>query len=1179
MQITCPDCKKTYVLNPQKIPPNITSAKCKACGHSIPLRSDPAKKMSADTNVCRVTCLYCSRKYAFERSKIRPDVSTLKCKACGHSISLKQAHADTKIPQDPGSKITCLYCSKTYTIDRNKIPEGVTTTKCKSCGHAISLSPKHSTILPPKKAFETSGAYLNPPNIAKLVQSDSRTPATPSAPLWKKPWLLAAVLAMIVLGVTVLYTGVHFTKFIGGGASKDQAASLRSQWHASKLPKPFMRIHLNVPLTLSALDQRIPEEKKDANYTKTVSTINALNLKYMQLYLFPHSGHTVLPVAILVSNKPKSLEAKIKKSIAIHAKLDRMPDGSYRLKKDAIPNNTQNGFPVDLYRVHFWNHGAVICPKSFLSGLQNPEILQHTLVSQMAASIEKPDDLATVSVRIPENLDSGWEKKIDEIPAMKQNPQLAMAAAIGGSILAKMTKPLGKIETMTLGFRFNDDGTRNLNYAQKFRNEVNGEEIYQDLGSGDSDDFDVDGIVLNLIELFQNPAYQHQIQFEDNKLALEFSWAEEDDEVFLSELSKATIGQLFAQSMQLEPSAGTISTQYTDAPEITTAVNVDQLKQKIPETVKQCLFPGNYFETGDEPQMSLTLDTVDIPNAALAELTYDVLAIKTTNGKNVLRAQEDQFKFKIKPGSATPGHITLPVQKGIPAQDLATAKIRFNLLLPYELEQIEFNAGEARGRLKKAKGVHVKLDRLEKDVAKVEYRGGRDIRLFAFDKTGQALASRESMSSASSVSARFQGVIAKLKVVVVKERIDYPFEIDIDLNGGKQLELSHMPENPKHMRYDRSPIINYATFTKDALDDLAVVWKEGGEMSWNDGLAIPLPKSPISGEVDWEVHFFAEKSPLYLAGNSFFSTTEVSYRLQDDALKQAHAAFGSVHLNLASDIERLRFEKGEDGKPLMKRLSTGKEIAVSFYKNEITLAAGKADIIQNMAFDAQGRRLKRDGYTRHKDGKLMLYFWGTPANFEMDIAVQKVAKMIHFDIRKRPVQEEAYLSFQINAENQGEVVKTLRAIADARRKNRTGYGDDVAGLYYIYDRKKKAPMKLITKTIAHSDPAGQKRFGYTLKPYKGYYFTVLTGTESNGVKQDYPRQSKEKTYAWHKGTFKTLPYIQAPDIVAIPVDTSQPTFFLQWSQVYMKQLNGSPFEYLPTDYYSQDWVEAKFIEG
>jgi len=379
---------------------------------------------------------------------------------------------------------------------------------------------------------------------------------------------------------------------------------------------------------------------------------------------------------------------------------------------------------------------------------------------------------------------------------------------------------------------------------------------------------------------------------------------------------------------------------------------------------------------------------------------------------------------------------------------------------------------------------------------------------------------------------------------VVKEKFDYPFEIDIDLNRGKELELSHKPENPKRARYESNPVRDYVAYAQDDFDDLDVKWNEGAEMSWNDSLAILLPKGPFSGQADWEVHFFAEDKPLYLAGNSFSGTTDTSFSMQKGELHKAHAAFGSVRLNLASDIDRVSFTNKTNTKPQVEKLSSGKKVFVTFNKNEITLNAGQADIIQTMAFDDQGRRLKKDNYTRHGDGKLFLYFWGIPAKFEMDVVSGKVKKNIHFDIRQRPVQEEAYLKFQVDAENQGDVVKTLKAIAAAQRKNRTGYQADIAGLYYIYDRKKKKPMKLINGKIAQSDPAGQKRFGYRLKPYKGYYFTVLSGTESNGVKQDYPKQCKKKMF-----------------------------------EVYMKQLNGSSLKYLPQDYYSQGWVEAKFIES
>ena len=122
-------------------------------------------------------------------------------------------------------------------------------------------------------------------------------------------------------------------------------------------------------------------------------------------------------------------------------------------------------------------------------------------------------------------------------------------------------------------------------------------------------------------------------------------------------------------------------------------------------------------------------------------------------------------------------------------------------------------------------------------------------------------------------------------------------------------------------------------------------------------------------------------------------------------------------------------------------------------------------------------------------------------------------------------------------------------------------------------------MKLCDKDIAHSDRAGQKRFGYKAKPYRGYYFTVLSGSAANGTNQKYKRRSKKTKFVWDKGQITTSALTRHPDLVASPADRSQPTFILQWGHVFMKPLNGETLEYLPENYYNNGWLEAKFIDG
>jgi len=635
---------------------------------------------------------------------------------------------------------------------------------------------------------------------------------------------------------------------------------------------------------------------------------------------------------------------------------------------------------------------------------------------------------------------------------------------------------------------------------------------------------------------------------------------------------------VFAGSTELAPSPGTVETRYVADPHYTAAVDVDQLKAKIPGIVRESLFPGDYRDLGDAPRMTLDLDTVDIPNIELAELTYTVSSIQSPDGKDVLRVEESKLKPKIQPGSLFPGNIALNIKDGTPPEALAKALINFNLTLPVALEIIEFAVGDPPGSVKTTAGIQVTLERLEKDVARINANGAKSMRFIAYDQSGKALAARESMSASNAVSIRFYGVISTLKVVAVRKILEFPFEVEVDLNAGKAMVLAREPEIPSRVRFNPHPIINYLDFAVEDLDHLNVTWNEGQEGSWNDNLSIALPRGPFSGHAAWEVHFFGNSQPLLLAGNAVQGLQDVSFTLDKGMLKQANAAFGCVQLNLRTGISHLVFVKKDNNKTDEQRLPSGKKVAVSFNKNEIAYDAGKADVIQTVAYDARGKRLKQDQYTRNKGGKRMIYFWGVPVKFEFDVAANTISKQISFDLQKRPVDVSAYLAYRRSVENQREVVNILKSIDRARRGDRSYYGDDLAGLYYLHDQKNNAPQMLVSQAIAHSDPAGQQRFGYQAAPYKGYYFTVLSGVESSGVNRDYNRRSKKSRFTWQKGTITTRSFTRHPDLVAIPADESKPTFFLQWGQVFMKPLNGEKLTHLPDGYFNKGWVEAKFIE-
>ena len=817
MQIICSKCKKVYNVNPDRIPAGVTGTRCKACGNSISLRPGKTQAPHAPKTppapraaVMQITCPYCSKTYHINPKSIPEGVSKIKCKACSHTIGLKPksaAPAPEAVPSKTAAQnteireITCLYCGKKYSIKADKIPAGVTTTRCKACGRNLSLKPVAGLT----SAFKEEISNKVTPLKAPKVFADRQAPQVPiiqniepaAPPVWRKPRALAAAAAVVILFICVYYTGSKLTQLTKVKLSAEdviekepQAPVQRRPGGAIAGPEPILAARVDVSLLLEAIDQNIPEDKKNLKYKMTAGIFKSFGLSQVQLYLYAHPEHTFLPVILAESKNGKNLEKQLQSYANYMQFLERLPDGSYAIKKEIIPEDRQDDFPIDLYRLQFSDNTAVFAPQH-LSRIfkEGDDPVRKSQVAQAIASIARSRDLVLLSVRVPENFSQGWPKIIKSDPAWQQNSQTAMIAAMGSGALAQLSEPLKSVESLALGFRLDDTNGRRLSYTQQFRKGADGRKIYQQLKSGNRNKLNVNGIVLKLIDLLNDPRYHNNISYKNNRLTLELRWEKQHDRAFLTALSEATLGQMFDQGLDLTPSQGPITVQYTEPPRISANVDVNHLKQMIPAAVEQSLFPGNDWRFGDPPRMTLNVTTIDIPNASLAQLTYEVLEVLTIDGTHVMQPEANPFQHPINPASVSPGHIELNLKKGTAAEALGTAKIRFHIRLPANMKKMEFAAGSSPGTLRESEGVWVKLGRLEKDVAKITYRGGTSSQLFAFDKSGRALASRESISAFSLVATRFQGEIDTLMVVVVQEMLDYPFEVQVELNGGKELSL------------------------------------------------------------------------------------------------------------------------------------------------------------------------------------------------------------------------------------------------------------------------------------------------------------------------------------------------------------------------------------------------------
>ena len=342
MQITCSKCKKVYTVNPNKIPSGLTSTKCKACGNSIPLpqsapQTPPPKPAQAPpspkSGFMKITCQYCSQQYNINPKAVLEGVTSTKCKACGHAISLKiEATAPVKAdpvktaPQNAGTKeITCLFCGKKYNINAAKIPVGMTTAKCKACGRPMSLIDGQSGISAHKNDIDqkvislqqqSKGSTGNPLAADIATFPDIGRPATLT---FRKSWILAAAAGIIIILIAGNLLKTNWNQVTGSRFGLNKIIGKKPAIH-KKEPRarsiaavePLIAARLNVPLLLKAIDQNLPEEKKDIKYKMTTRIFKSFGFGKIQLYLYPDPEHTFLPVILAASKDGKSLEKHLK---------------------------------------------------------------------------------------------------------------------------------------------------------------------------------------------------------------------------------------------------------------------------------------------------------------------------------------------------------------------------------------------------------------------------------------------------------------------------------------------------------------------------------------------------------------------------------------------------------------------------------------------------------------------------------------------------------------------------------------------------------------------------------------------------------------------------------------------------------------------------------------------------
>lgn len=1112
-----------------------------------------------------VTCPECQKRYKISQNHASSERRSIRCPACSGMIPVAASGPLKRDAAAPHVTIECGACGRQYRIPKAKLPVGSVRARCKACGHTIELgpaaAPTASKTPPPKAETAAAEKALQPetqPTAALKAQSERSNKRR------RLPIALAGVGLAVLAAMLIVWFGQRLFP---------QKASVALTAPLPEALNPVAGISVHMPRFIELMEQQAKTTQKAREALTELAPVKRLGLNRLDAFIFPDPAHSALAVVAFRGGGKSAIKHLLTDDDLLGPYVQQTAKEIYRFRLEAFGPEQIARVPVDLYELRLMGDDCVVAPRHLFDQLPpGRDMIAHAPAARFAEAIEHPDNVVELSVRIPKNFGDDWEQAVSDHPLVTETPQAGMIAGMGVMLLQQLTEPFRQLEFMALGLRIDNGRKRRLSYAHQFRPEIDGAAIYQAFQAKSADASP--GMLNSMIKLLDDPRLETGIKFHDNRLTLNIGWDELDDQGVLTALSQATLGQLVARTMMSggDPTPGPLKTVYTEPPRLTRTVDVERLKQDLPKQIGMALFPDRFQQNGDAPNMSLELDPVAIPNAALAGIDYEILNIKTPDGRDIHRHTEQSFVAPIDLAGSYSSRIQLNVTPGTQPADLATARLQFKLTLPTALHIFTFKAGGQTQTAQSADGIRATAERIEKDIAQVSAAGAKGLWLIAYDQTGRALSARESMGSADSKFVRFSGVVDTLQVVAARTMLDHTFTVETPLNGGRKIELSHKPQMPPRVRLDASQLKRYAVFTQKEIAALDVAWEEGPG-TWSPGLTIALPKGPFSGKAQWEAHFFGADAPQWADGMPMHSSAAIGYAVDRNDLEQINAAFGKVRLKMASTIETLQFTAVSGGRATA-RLSTGQTIQMGFNRNEIACEPGKATIIHIHAYDAQNRRLKMDNYSTTRKGVELRYFWGVPTRVEMDVATAHVERLIEFDLRRRPVDTKAYDAFKREVARQRAVVQTLKQIYQSRRKAFKGYGEDLAGFYYLSDKKAAPP---IDQAAALSDPKGQARFNYKAKAHNGYYFTVLPKSQTALSRLDQTRLKKGLSYTFKGKTIKALPNRHLSDLAAIPADQTQPTFFINWDRVYMKHLNGHPLPHVPNNYYGNDWKEVNFI--
>ena len=643
----------------------------------------------------------------------------------------------------------------------------------------------------------------------------------------------------------------------------------------------------------------------------------------------------------------------------------------------------------------------------------------------------------------------------------------------------------------------------------------------------------------------------------------------------------ANLGQDFGPPVptsNLTPSSEKVVSSYVQAVPIRLPLQEPDAWTKTIEEAFQKAFFQNLGSQEYQGNCRLAF-LIDLPlyyNTTLLRTKLFVTSVAAKDGSNILLQEIDRpVEVPVHTSGRYFGDIRIPLRADGDFKNPRVVKGEFVMVLPTSISVARFNAGDPPGTKRPLGKGTITLRRLANDVMEYTTENvSKNSIEEVYDKTGHLIAARARRTTGRSIG-RWQGKIAYAKIFAIADtrEIRIPLEVDISKVtqwGGKPRLLKLEQNSQPLVRYDRTPHVINPTLHPSKIGELRVErWRE-------NAIAINLPTA--AKRVEWEAHAFGENAsvvdydnnPTHKKGGEF-SSSRINVIV--NGVPDLRRIFGAVQCELPVGGGFFKVEKPQEGDTSVITLTDGRQIEVTFRDNLVNIENLRdVEARSCAAYDAEGRRLLSRHGSKH-GGE----FYGIPHRVDIELYTNIVIKTTRFDITIGEHDAAAFKNYQKTIARHKRVVAALKQIQKAWNQGGDGFGENIAGLRYLYPLRGDASAKqLIPAELAAADPIAAKVFDYGHMPYLGYRFVLLVGKFPNINAQ------KVTTFNSEKGEFTLLP-IDSHNayFLAVPAQANEPTFGVSggynsnWHGVYSKVIGNKIPSKPPSD--MRRWKQFKSL--